>query len=144
MNWPPTLSLAPPQRRFTTSRRLVLLGLLALLLATSGTAGTQVAHAAGPLAWSSPLTIDHQSPLDNQPSLRAVSCPSSSLCVGVDLLGYAVISTDPGNGATASWSITHIDTGGGQLSGVSCPSASFCVAVDRLGNVVTTDERSDR
>lgn len=72
--------------------------------------------------------------------LRAVSCPSTNLCVAVGERGHAAISTDPTGGASA-WTQTTID-GGHTLSGISCPSDSFCVAVDSGGNVLTSSDPS--
>src|SRR5438445_10673591 len=69
-------------------------------------------------------------------SLPAASCPSSSLCVAVDVNGNVVTSSNPTGGATA-WRVTNVD-GSNALTGVSCPSSVFCVAVDGSGNVATS------
>jgi hypothetical protein len=74
--------------------------------------------------------------VDGSNDLSGVSCPSSGLCVAVDLDGDVVTSTNPTGGATA-WKVTHVD-GTNELSGVSCPSSGLCVAVDQGGNVVTS------
>jgi Bacterial Ig-like domain (group 3) len=75
-------------------------------------------------------------------SLTGVSCPSSGLCVAVDVSGNVVTSSNPTGGA-AAWTVTHVDGlpyGTNALSGVSCTSSGLCVAVDGsgYGNVVTS------
>lgn len=81
--------------------------------------------------------------------LRGVSCPSTGLCVAVDGVGNALVSTDP-TGGPAAWTITHADTnrshgcsGAGlacqpPLVGVACPTTALCAAVDFSGNILTT------
>lgn len=76
--------------------------------------------------------------VDNQGVPDSVSCPSSSLCVGVDETGNVVTSTNPG-AATPNWTLENID-GSTMLDGVSCPSSSLCVAVDAKGNVLTSTD----
>jgi hypothetical protein len=68
-------------------------------------------------------------------SLLAVSCPSPSLCVGVDDFGHVVMSTNPTGGAGA-WSVNRLSDG--WLNAVSCPTAALCVAVDTAGDVLTS------
>lgn len=69
----------------------------------------------------------------NSNSINGVSCPSRSLCVGVDNYGNAVTSRNP-TGGRGAWRIADIDPSNQdyttQLWGVSCPSISFCVAID--------------
>jgi hypothetical protein len=81
--------------------------------------------------------------------LRGISCPSITLCVAVDAVGDAIVSTDPPGGA-AAWTAAQADpdpsfgcTAGGltcqpPLVGVACPSIALCVAVDNSGNILTT------
>lgn len=83
----------------------------------------------GPAAWQS-LEVEGMWWL-----LSDLSCPSTSLCVGVGQQGDVVTSANPTN--AASWSLTNID-GSNTISGVSCPSASFCAAVDSAGNILTS------
>jgi hypothetical protein len=77
-----------------------------------------------------------------------VSCPSRDLCIAVDWLGNAVISSNPSGGSSA-WKVVHVDGpncvvdpqnayASCFLSSVSCPTTSFCVAVDEFGKVVTS------
>jgi hypothetical protein len=64
-----------------------------------------------------------------------VSCPSSGVCIAVDVAGNVVISSNPTGGA-AAWTVTDVD-GYNPLRGASCTSSGLCVAVDEEGNVVT-------
>lgn len=62
--------------------------------------------------------------------IRAISCPSSSLCVAVTYDGYIYSSTNP-TGPASSWRVadgdgTERDT---HLESISCPDPGFCVAV---------------
>lgn len=78
-------------------------------------------------------------PTNNEvPSLTAISCVSSSLCVAVSWEGSIVTSSDPAGGS-ATWDV--LDTGSRNVfSSVSCPSATLCVASDYEGEVfVSTD-----
>jgi hypothetical protein len=77
-----------------------------------------------------------------QASFHAISCPSISLCVGVDDAGNVVSSVNPA-GPPGAWTVKHVDpnvpssfTQG--ISGVSCASNAFCAAVDVAGNILTT------
>ena len=76
-------------------------------------------------------------------TLTAVSCASRSFCVVVDSNGNAVVSTDPGGGASA-WRPMSIDPdadpeqGYEPLQFVSCPGTSLCAAGDFGGNVVAS------
>jgi hypothetical protein len=73
----------------------------------------------------------------------AVTCPSSTECVGGEFDGNIVTSTDP-TGAPSAWHVAHVDnvkdvTGmSAVVDGVSCPSVSRCVAVDDAGNVFSS------
>ena len=72
---------------------------------------------------------------DSSPIVR-LSCPSESLCVGLDEAGNVLTSTSPTGGA-GGWTITHLDTGG--VSSLSCPSVSFCIAVGGSSVLSSTD-----
>lgn len=67
------------------------------------------------------------------PQANGVSCVDSGLCVAVDAVGNAVISTDLGR----SWTV---DPTGDSLPivAVSCASATSCVAVDNGGHVLAS------
>ena len=71
--------------------------------------------------------------VDGTATVLGLSCPSSTLCVGVDNQGYAIMSASPTAGA-AAWSRQRIDTH--VLGAVSCPSMSLCVAADWNGNII--------
>jgi hypothetical protein len=60
------------------------------------------------------------------PGLRAMSCPSVSLCIGGDGAGNIVSSANPTAGAQA-WGLDAVVSGEPILA-VSCPSTSLCVA----------------
>ena len=71
--------------------------------------------------------------------LTGMSCPSSSLCVGVDVGGKVLTSTDPtgGSGAWSTLDVANADGFPTSFEDVSCPSVSLCVAVDFSGNVAS-------
>jgi RHS repeat-associated protein len=60
----------------------------------------------------------------------SLSCPTTTLCVGLARDGQLQASADP-DVATASWSTVSPYSAGGStaLQGVSCPTATLCVAV---------------
>jgi hypothetical protein len=103
---------------------LVLLGVGALLTAPAPALG------AAPLTWRSPQPI----PGSANPS--AISCPSESLCVAVDLAGNVLATADP-SAPLPAWG-TRAGTGQ-SLSSVSCASESLCVAVGGHDAFVSTD-----
>ena len=85
---------------------LALVSGILLFIATPATAAEPV----GQLSWSAPFNVD---PPPTQgyvgESTSAVSCPSESLCVAVDVQGNVVTSTEPANTGGA-WTITHVDS----------------------------------
>jgi hypothetical protein len=91
------------------------------------------ARAASPLHWSEPVSVDHSG---FSPS--AISCPSESLCVAVDVGGNVLTSTDP-SAAVPSWTPTTIDPGQ-ELTSVSCASRTLCVAVDGKGDAFASTD----
>jgi hypothetical protein len=70
--------------------------------------------------------------------IRAISCPTTTFCVGVDKLGETWTSTNP-TGGTDAWNETFIDPNE-ELMDVSCPTTAFCAAVDQSGQVLTSTE----
>ncbi len=72
--------------------------------------------------------------------IRGVSCPTTSLCIGVSLDDRVFSSTDPAGGAEA-WKMirrsgekephTH-------MTGISCPSPSLCIAVAYGSRIVSS------
>lgn len=122
------------------SRGRLLIGVaLALLLAlTAGIAPS--AFAASSLYWSSPSVIDTH-------TVNRLTCPSATLCVGLDNIGDVVTSTDPTGGPSA-WSLAKVDnepeppyTEPNALNDVSCPrpAGSLCVAVGEGGVFTSTN-----
>ena len=125
--------------RLGRPRRALIVSVLAML-AIAGTA--QDSRAAG-MTWNKPVAVG-QAPFSSYGTVKSVSCPTTSLCVGVDDLGGIVRSTDPA-AATPSWqrenvqrtSVCHIGVEAFCPAGfyaVSCASTSLCVAVDGVGD----------
>jgi hypothetical protein len=69
----------------------------------------------GPLAWQ--LSTPALQPVDS------ISCPSTSLCVGVDHLGTLLISSHPVRGPWTGRTLS----GRTHIRSVTCPSTSMCV-----------------
>lgn len=86
----------------------------------------------GAAAWTVTLVDRPDIEVSTRGGLAGVSCPSSSLCVAVDVNGNVVTSSNPTRGAGA-WTLTNVD-GGNELRDVSCPNVSLCVGVDADGN----------
>jgi hypothetical protein len=83
------------------------------------------------LYWSAPIPVVSA-------KLRALSCPSTSLCVGVDFGGDVLVSGTPTLGSSA-WSSAKIAASLG-LDDVSCaPQTTLCAAVGNAGIFVSTD-----
>ncbi|MGO9957145.1 MAG: hypothetical protein ACLP50_14460 [Solirubrobacteraceae bacterium] len=84
-----------------------------------------------PASWSANALCDGD--CSNAPSINAVSCPSLTLCIGVDD-GQVVAITNPLAGRATFITVdAHRE-----LNGVSCPTASLCVAVDGDGDVLVS------
>ncbi len=68
--------------------------------------------------------------------LYGVSCPTPALCASGNLLGNAVVTTNPTGGA-AAWSVF---AGGGtvQITAASCVTTSRCVLVDNNADLLTS------
>jgi hypothetical protein len=71
-------------------------------------------------------------------SISGVSCPTTHLCVAVDDVGDAIISTDPSDGAAAHWQTTNVlgpasDNFDQSFAGIDCPTTSLCVGVGSHG-----------
>ena len=93
----------------------------ALLLAL--TAGSVLAGEPAPVWGMVPLPA-----ADTSPPPSALTCVSSTECVGVDTTGHAFSSSTP---ATGGWA-TAI-TGASSLNGVSCVAGGACIAVGNAG-----------
>lgn len=74
--------------------------------------------------------------VDGSRAIGGLSCPSITLCVGVDEAGDVVASADPAGGAGA-WTVTHVS--GDALYSVSCPSTSFCLVDSGHDTMTSTD-----
>ena len=114
---------------------VVLLAVLSAIFSATAFASADAA----PLKWSAPERIDNQPPFEDVAAPR-VTCPSTSLCVGVDDFGNVLTSTNPTGGAgTWTWVRTcDARSFGNGFTAVSCPSITLCVAVDQDGNVTTS------
>ena len=53
-----------------------------------------------------------------------------------------LVSTDPADGASATWTLSDVDFTNNVLA-VSCPSESLCVAGDDQGNALTSTDPAD-
>jgi hypothetical protein len=73
-------------------------------------------------------------------AIRGVSCPTTSLCVGVSFDNRIFSSTDPAGGAEA-WKVTE-RSGEKEprthMTGVSCPSPTLCIAVAYGSKIVSS------
>jgi hypothetical protein len=101
------------------------------VLCVVGGEGGNVLTSTEPTAGEGAWTAAH---VDGTAGVLAMSCPSVTLCVGLDNQAGAVTSTHPTAGA-AAWTREVIDTGQ-LLTAVSCPSITLCVAADWHGNIV--------
>lgn len=87
------------------------------------------------LYWSGPIAVDPgTSPTG---ALDTMSCPSSTLCVGLDRAGNVLSTTDPA--ADDDWTFTHLE-GADEGSDLSCTSAPLCVAVTGPGSIATSTD----
>src|SRR4051794_46112 len=91
-----------------------------LVLPAAGAPAAAPLTAAAPTAWSTPAAFDFGNHTYLR-SLDSVSCASTALCVGVDVAGNVVTSTDPAD-ATPTWAVRNWDGTGYGFYGVSCPS----------------------
>jgi len=72
-------------------------------------------------------------------SFSGISCPATSLCVGVGDFGQIneiASSTNPAAGVGARWRVRHIRDRNGELGFVSCPSPTLCFVADATGSIL--------
>jgi hypothetical protein len=127
MGWACTSNLR--RTRSDTLRRLLLtscLVVLGLALMPVAAHADPPPLASTPLAFGSPAPIDQQAPVAHGWYINALSCPSTTLCVGMDSQGNLLTTTDP-TAPPTGWDRFSIGTYG--ESNVACPTASFCVAL---------------
>ncbi|HEY3725664.1 MAG TPA: hypothetical protein VGL51_00720 [Solirubrobacteraceae bacterium] len=99
------------------------------------TGGGQVVTSTNP---TGPATAWAANYIDHDPafsSIAGVSCPSTSLCVGVDGNGD-VLTTNQPNNANNAWAQFNV-TGHNSFRSISCPSTALCIAGDNAGSVYT-------
>jgi hypothetical protein len=71
-------------------------------------------------------------------SIFGISCPATSLCVGGDMFGNVVGTTDP-TGPASAW--TSFSAGVSvQTTGATCSSPTQCLIVDNNGDAITAAE----
>jgi hypothetical protein len=92
------------------------------------------ARAAAP-SWSGPVKVDAAPAA----ALKAVSCPSATLCVAVDSLGQEIAFATPDPATPAATADAIATTA---LVGVSCPTATQCTAINATGEAITFDPAS--
>ena len=97
----------------------------ALLLAL--TAGSALAGGEPAPVWGGPAAG-----ADAFPPATALTCVSTTACVGVDGGGHAFSSVTP---ATGGWTTVDAGVSGTALNGVSCVPGGACVAVGNAGKV---------
>ena len=111
--------------RRMTLRAAAAITAAALLLAV--TAGFALAGGEPVPVWGAPVAG-----ADTSPPPTALTCVSSTACVGVDGGGHAFSSATP---TTGPW--TTASTGVSSLNAVSCAPGGGCVAVGNIGAVST-------
>ena len=84
------------------------------------------ARAAPGLQWTTPMQVDGAPPFSSGSRIDGMSCPTTSLCVGIDFDGRALTSTNPAGGG--AWTRRTISSPDG-LQDIDCASATRCVAV---------------
>ncbi len=99
----------------------------------SGSVVTTTDAAAGAASWSAARLVDSH-------TIDAIACPSTNLCVAVDVSGDVLHSTNPFS-STPRWSTpvsllpaVHY----GSLDHIACPTIHLCVAIDGVHGVVYT------
>lgn len=110
--------------------RLLVLGVIIVATIVPPTS----AGATDALTWRSPRLVDPTAPFSNPAVLNGVSCPSVSLCVGVDDLGSIARTTDP-EAPRPTWTLTAPIQHNVTFYSISCPSVHLCVTVNQAGGV---------
>jgi hypothetical protein len=92
-------------------------------------------------AWSRRVHLDDT-------VLDKIDCPTTTLCIAADPLGFGVTSTHPGAARRAWGSLFAIDSfvtplappanGEDAATDLTCASTSLCAEVDSHGNIVTS------
>ena len=89
--------------------------------------------AGGPSAWH----VVYLGESDVALGVGGLSCPSVSLCVGVDDAGRVLTSVDP-TGGQAAWTAVPARRGIDGLDAVACPPVFACFAVDDGGALLAS------
>jgi hypothetical protein len=113
-----------------------LVGLGVILVAAASMFLPAAAFGKGVLHWHPPRVVDAAAPFADPAVLNGISCPSTSLCVGVDGLGSVDTSRNPFASPAAWKRTTPLDPAEGvSFHAISCPSARLCVAVNTAEGV---------
>jgi hypothetical protein len=110
---------------------------LCVAIDTAGDVITSTNPTGGRGAWAVTSVDSAQAYYSGQIGMDAISCPTTSLCVGVDYAGNVVVSTNPAAGASA-WTVLNL--GMGRFEGISCPDANLCVVTDDAGGVIISTD----
>jgi hypothetical protein len=89
------------------------------------------------VAFGPPATGTLSGSLSGLTEIRGLSCPSKTLCIGVDDAG-AVLSTRAPTGAASGWKRQLQPAVTNGLNSVSCPRTGFCVAVGDDDSLLTS------
>lgn len=81
----------------------------------------------GPLNWSNPVRVDNIAPFSSAMMTRAVSCPTTSFCMGVGTVNGQVVTTTAPASTTTAWTPTQVPGAFAWLDEVACPTSSLCV-----------------
>jgi hypothetical protein len=107
---------------------------LGLVVVMAWCAPAAVARSGAPLAFGAPVRVDTG-------AIVSLSCPSTTLCVGVDSGGRLVSSTRPTDRHVAWKTATVAGAAGAvDLLEVSCPSTGECIGIDRSGDIVSSTD----
>jgi hypothetical protein len=123
---------ARPCRRARTTARAIRVVAFAAIAAVAAVLTPFAGAAPAPITWTAPI------PIDAHP-LKALSCPSTSLCVAADGSGSVLTSTHPLD-PSASWTMSSVPGAAG-FTALTCPTTTFCAGVDGTGlHVVTSTD----
>jgi hypothetical protein len=89
------------------------------------------------VAFGPPATAALTGSLSGLTSIRGLSCPSKTLCIGVDDAGAVLHSSKPA-GPASSWKRRVQPAVTNPLNAVSCPRTGFCAAVGDDDTLLTT------
>ena len=89
------------------------------------------------VAFGPPATATLTGSLSGLTEIRGLSCPSKTMCIGVDDAGAVLRSSTPAGGAS-SWKRRLQPAVTNGLNSVSCPRTGFCAAVGDDDSLLTS------